>query len=137
MATQHVTLDVPDTLYERLRRRAEEAHRSVEDELLHVVATAIPSADELPPDLDEAVSQLAVLDDAELLGAARAAMPRDAAAELEQLHLKRQREGLTEAEEQTAAALTRLYERFMLVRAEAAALLAERGHDISGLLQIM
>jgi hypothetical protein len=39
----------------------------VEDELLHVVATAIPGADELPPELDEAVSQLAVLDDAELL----------------------------------------------------------------------
>ena len=56
MATQHVTLDVPDTLYERLRRRVEEAHRSVENELLHVVATAVPGADELPPDLNEAAS---------------------------------------------------------------------------------
>ena len=65
MATQHVTLNVPDTLYERLRRMAEEAHRSVEDELLHVVATAVPGANELPPDLDEAISQLAVLNDAE------------------------------------------------------------------------
>lgn len=137
MATQHVTLDVPDSLYERIRRMAEEAHRSVADELLHVVATALPDADQLPPDLHEAVSQLAVLDDAALLGAARAAMPRDAAAELEQLHFKRQREGLTEAEEQAATTLTRLYERFMLVRAEAAALLADRGHDLSGILQTM
>jgi predicted transcriptional regulator len=128
-------LDVPDTLYERLRRMAEEAHRTVEAELLHVVAMAVPGADELPPDLEDAVSQLAVLDDAELLAAARAAMPRDAAEELEQLHHKRQREGLTEAEEQAAATLTRQYERFMLVRAEATALLAQRGHDLSGILQ--
>lgn len=116
---------------------AEAAHRTVEDELLHVVATAVPGTDDLPPDLDEAISQLAVLDDAALLGAARAAMPEDAAEELEQLHHKRQREGLTEAEEQAAATLTRLYERFMLVRAEAASLLAERGHDLSGILQTM
>lgn len=114
---------------------AEEAHRTVEAELLHVVATAVPGADDLPPDLDEAVSQLAVLDDVDLLGAARAAMPRDAAEELEQLHHKRQREGLTEAEERTAAALTRQYERFMLVRAEAAALLAQRGHALSSILR--
>lgn len=137
MATQHVTLDVPDTLYERLRRMAEAAHRTVEDELLHVVATAVRGEDELPPDLEEAVSQLAALDDAALLGAARAGMPRDAAEELEQLHHKRQREGLTTEEEEAAARLTRLYERFMLVRAEAAGLLAERGHDLSSILQPM
>jgi hypothetical protein len=134
VVTQHVTLNVPGTLYDRLRRRAEEAHRTVEDELLHVVAAAIPGADDLPAELDEAVSQLAVLDDAALFGAARAAMPKDAAEELERLHHKRQREGLTEAEAQAAAALTRLYERFMLVRAEAAVLLAHRGHDLSGVL---
>jgi plasmid stability protein len=129
-----VTLDVPDRLYERLQRMAAAAHRSVEDELLEVVATAIPGADDLPSDLDEAVSQLTVLDDAALFGAARATLPRDAAEELEHLHLKRQREGLTEAEAQAAASLTRQYERFMLVRAEAAALLVQRGHDISGIL---
>jgi predicted transcriptional regulator len=134
MATRQVTLDVPDMLYERLRRMAEAAHRTVEDELLRVVTTAVLSVDELSPDLAEAISQLAVLDDAGLLGAARAAMPGDAAVELEQLHHKRQREGLTEAEEQSAATLTRLYERFMLVRAEATALLAERGHDLSEFL---
>jgi hypothetical protein len=131
---QHVTLNVPDRLYERLRRMAEEAHRTVEDELLDVVAAAVPGADDLPSDLDEAVAQLAVLDDAALFGAARAGMPKDDAEELERLHHKRQREGLTEAEAHAAASLTRQYERFMLVRAEAAALLARRGHDVSDVL---
>ena len=131
---QSVTLNLPAALYARLRRMAEDAHRSVEDELLDVVAAAVPDADELSADLAEAVSQLTVLDDAALVHAATAAMPVDAAEELERLHLKRQREGLTEAETQAAAALTRLYERTMLVRAEAAALLAERGRDVSRLL---
>lgn len=133
MTTQPVMLHVPDALYDRIRRQAEEAHRTVEDELLDVVAAAVPGEDDLPPDLEEAVSQLAVLDDAALFSAARAAMPKDAAEDLERLHDKRQREGLTEEEAQAAAALTRQYERFMLVRAEAASLLIDRGHDISGL----
>ncbi|HET7499922.1 MAG TPA: hypothetical protein VFK02_02935 [Kofleriaceae bacterium] len=40
----------------------------------------------------------------------------------------------TEAEMQEAATLLRQDERVMLVRAHAAALLKERGHDVSGLL---
>ena len=131
---QAVTLNLPDTLYNKLRRKAEQAHRSVEEELLDAVAAAVPDTDDLPPDLQAAVDQLAVLDDAGLWNAARMSMPTDAAEELEGLHDKRQREGLTEAEAQAAAALVRQYERTMLVRAEAAALLAERGHDVSVLL---
>ena len=132
---QSVMLNIPDTLYNRLRRKAEEAHRSVEDELLDAVAAAVPDTDDLPPDLQEAVKHLAVLDDAALWNAARTSMPTDAAEELERLHDKRQREGLTEAEAQAAAALVRQYERTMLVRAEAASLLADRGHDVSVLLR--
>jgi hypothetical protein len=43
-------------------------------------------------------------------------------------------QGLTEAEVQEAATLLRQYERVMLVRAHAAALLKQRGHDVSSLL---
>jgi hypothetical protein len=60
-------------------------------------------------------------------------LPADAAARLEELHLKRQREGLTEQQENEAAALIRQYERVMLIRAQAAALLKQRGHDVTGL----
>ena len=43
-------------------------------------------------------------------------------------------EGLTETEAEETASLVRQYERAMLVRAQAVALLKQRGHDISGLL---
>ena len=133
MTAQPVTLNLPGALYDLLKRRAEQARRTVEAELLEVVVAAVPVADELPADLAEAVSPLALLDDESLWRAARSHLPVESAAQLESLHLKRQREGLTDAEAQTLAALVRQYERAMLVRAQAATLLKQRGHDVSGL----
>jgi plasmid stability protein len=134
MPTQSVTLHLPDPLYQRLKRRAEQAHRALEDELLDVVAAAVPVADDLPAELTEALSPLALLDDQALWRAARTRLAADAAEELEGLHLKQQREGLSASEAEQAAALLRQYERVMLVRAQAAALLKQRGHDVSVLL---
>ncbi len=134
MTTQTVTLNLPEPLYQRLRERAMEMRRSVEDEALETLVAAVPVATDLPLDLAEAISPLAVLDDAALWQAARSRFPADAAQQLEDLHLKRQREGLTEDETQVVAALVRQYERSMLVRAQAAALLKQRGHDVSNLL---
>lgn len=134
MLTQTVTLQLPETLYQQLKARAERTRRTIEDELLDVLATVVPVVDDLPADLAEAISPLAVLDDAALWRAARSHFPVAAAEQLERLHLKRQREGLTESEEQTGVALVQQYERAMLVRAQAAALLKQRGHDVSGLL---
>ena len=134
MTVQSITVNLPSALYNRLKRRAEQTRRTVEAELLEVVATAVPIADELPPDLAEAISPLALLDDEALWRAARSHLPAEAASQMEELHLKRQREGLSEAEQQTLAGLVRQYERAMLVRAQAAALLKQRGHDVSELI---
>jgi hypothetical protein len=134
MSVQPITVNLPTILYSRLRRRAEQNRRTVEAELLEVVTTAVPVANELPADLNEAISPLSLLNDAALWRAARSRLASETAAQLEALHLKRQRDGLTATEEQTLAGLVRQYERVMLVRAQAAALLKQRGHDVSELL---
>jgi len=90
--------------------------------------------DELPADFAEAISRLKLLDNEALWRAARYCLPAEVATQIEELHLKRQREGLTDAEAKTLNGLMRQYERTMLVRAQAAALLKERGHDVSQLL---
>ena len=131
MSLQSVTLGVPTGLYDQLKQRANQACRSIEQELLDVLAAAVP--EQLPDDLAEAITPLSLLDDDALWRAARSRLPDDLAEQLERLHLKRQREGLTAAETQQAAALLRQYERAMLVRARAAALLKERRHDVSPL----
>jgi len=61
-------------------------------------------------------------------------MASDGVERLSELNAKRQREGLTEAEQQESALLVRQYERSMLVRAQAAALLKQRSHDVASLL---
>jgi hypothetical protein len=129
-----VTLHLPSTLYDRLKRRAQNAHRTVEAELLEVVATAVPEESQLSADLEAAIAPLALLDDEALWRAARSRMSPEASAQLEGLHLKRQRDGLTELEAQTAHSLVEQYERTMVVRATAAALLKQRGHDVTELL---
>jgi len=134
MTVHTVTLNMPSTLYDRIKRRAEQAHHSVEAELLEAVAMAVPAADELSPELAETISSLAHLDDETLQHAARSHFSAEKATELEALHLKRQDEGLTEDEAQRAAELTRHYEQAMLIRAQAMALLMQRGYDISALI---
>lgn len=134
MSTQTLTLQLPDILYRQLKARAAQTQRTVEDEALDVLVAAVPVADTLSAELDAAISALAVLDDGALWRAARSNMSASDAEELEELHFKRQREGLTEAEAQRASALVRHYERTMLVRAQAAALLKQRGHDVASLL---
>ena len=99
-----------------------------------MLATAVPVADDLPAGLNEAITPLATLNDADLWRAAQTYLPADAAARLEELHLKRQREGLTEQQESETAVLIRQYKRVMLIRAQAAALVKQRGHDVTGLL---
>jgi plasmid stability protein len=134
MHAQTVTLNLPDALYRQLEHRAVRANRTVEAEVLEVLATAVPEAETLPADLAQAVSTLALLDDAQLWQAARTRLARETAARMEELNLTQQREGLTGDEKQELAGLVRQYERVMLVRAEAAALLHERGHNVSELL---
>ncbi len=130
MAAQTLTVHIPERLYTRLKQRADRAQRTVEAEMLEVLATAVPTAEELPADLAEALAPLALLDDVALWQAARHRLAPEVATQLEELHLKQQREGLTEAEAQTLAELVKCYERTMLVRAQAAALLKQRGHDV-------
>lgn len=134
MPSQTVTLELPESLYERLRERAAQAHRSVEAEAREVLASVIQEPGTLPADLEAVLATLTLLNDAELWQAGRSRMPPDAADQLEALNHKQQRQGLTEAETATHTTLISQYERSMLIRAQAAALLKQRGHDVSSLL---
>jgi len=132
---QTVILELPDQLYQHLAGRAAQTRRTVAAELLSTLIDALPEAVVLPDDLAATLAALALLDDDELMRAAQSYLAVEAAAELEELHLKQQHEGLTATEVDAQAALMQQYERAMLVRARSAALLKERGHDVSGLLR--
>jgi hypothetical protein len=106
-----------------------EALASVENE-----ATGMTEQDELPGELRLELAGLEYLDDEALWQAARSRLAVVMCRRTEKLHRKRQREGLMGAEAQALAELVRQYERAMLIRARAAALLKQRGHDVSVLI---
>ena len=134
MTVHPITLNVPDSLYRRLKQRARETERSVEDELLDVLVTAVPLDQELSPDLTKAILALSSLDDNALWEIARSRLSPDIAAELETLNWKQQAEKLSPEEQSRQEELAHQYEKTMLLRARAAALLKERGYDISELM---
>lgn len=136
MAAQAITLQLPYPLYERFKRQADEARRTVEAEILDAVAHAAPETEDLPPDLSESLAQLEAFEDEALWQLARESrLSRKESTELEELHLKRQSEGLTPSERARTAFLVGQYERAMVLRAHAARVLKERGHDVSCLLE--
>jgi plasmid stability protein len=134
MTLQTVTLRLPNNIYQRVKQRAQAMHRSVEDELLAAVAASLPDEEELSDQLAAELNQLSLFTDAELWLAARAIVPANRRERLAALLLRAKEQDLTEDEQQEIEDLTDVFDRNMLLRAKAAALLKERGHDISVLL---
>src|SRR5690348_15847488 len=131
MAGQTITLHLPDELYNRLKQDAEQRNRTLEEELLHVLAYALPQDTQtLPADTAAELEALEVLNDAAVWRAARSHLsPRDSQ-RLEALHRKQQSGSLSMAESDEIASLTRHYDHTLVLRARAASILADRGHDV-------
>lgn len=102
---------------------------------MDAAATLPEEPDELPADLADALAALHLLSDEDLWRGARQRLSEGKAAEIEELHLKRQRDGLSPAEAEALGALMAEATRIMLVRSRAAALLKQRGCEVSVLLQ--
>lgn len=131
MAVQEVTLTLPEAVYEQIRRAAEHARRPVNDLLVEAVVAAAPAGDAVSGNMRAALAQMAYLNDAALWQAARATMPATQRERLESLHLQQQRRPLTAEEAAEEQALLQLYRDTILVRAQAAVLLQQRGYDIA------
>jgi hypothetical protein len=135
MALQPITIRLPQAVYQYVEQRARQMRRSVEDELVAVVTAVLPTLEDPQTDIASDLSQLAFLTDEELWQAARKTLTSQEADRMQALTWKRQREGWTAEEQQETEHLLHRYNRIMLVRAKAAVLLKERGHDISSLIQ--
>jgi hypothetical protein len=134
MTGHTLTVAVPAALYQQLQQRAAQMRRSIEDEVVLALAESVPSGADLPADLAATLASFAALDDDTLWRLARSRMPDDDLARLEDLADRRQRDGLNVEELREAEGLADRLDRVTLVRAEAAALLEERGHTVDPLL---
>lgn len=131
MTTQEIILNLPEPIYDQIRQAAEKSHRSIDDLIIEAVIAAAPTLDSPVMPLRSALAQLAYLNDAALWQVARSTMSVAQRERLEDLHLKQQREGLTSQEKKEDRALLALYQETILIRAQAAVLLKQRGYDVS------
>jgi hypothetical protein len=133
MSEKTIHLTLPKELHDRLLHRAEAVGRSLQKEIIEALYEATADASELPLHLTEALAPLPSCSDEELWHAARVRLPVEESETMESLNRKRSHQGLEDAEACRLARLRRLADRVMLVRAEAAVLLKQRGHDVSRL----
>lgn len=136
MALQTVTVTLPKRIYQKVRQLAQDKNRSVEDELVAVVENALNedySWAGVPSDIADEVDQLRFLDDEHLLRAAKLTIAEEKSERMQVLSQKQRAERLTPAEQEEIDQLQHLAQRVMLVRAEAAVLLQDRGHNVTTL----
>ncbi len=136
MAEETLTLNVPESLYQRLKQRADVEHRSLEEAALAALAASLPEEKQIPPAWEELLDSMAALDDEALRRAALNDVGRKANAGIRRLRAKRRTRGLTVAEQERLAELLRQEEKGLLIRSRALLLLKQRGRDIEPLLHL-
>lgn len=135
---QTLELTLTNELYQQVKQRAVQTNRTVQAEVIAAVEALLATdnlAVELPPTLAEEIAQLPFLDNDHLWQAARKVAPAEKNERIQALVLKQQAEGLTPTEQEEAQQLRFYAHRLMLIRAEAAVLLQQRGFNISTLRQ--
>lgn len=128
---QTVTLNLPDNIYQRLKRIAQTMQRPLEEFLVDAVTTALPLLDDLPPEMMDDMVALALLNDEALWRVARSTLSSADQERLDSLLDKQGREALAAIEQQELDQLLSEYERVILTRGQAAVLLKQRKYDIS------
>lgn len=73
---QSVVIDLPEDIYSKYKQRAEQMQRTVEAEIIEVIAKATPAKDELSTELEGLVTQLAFLEDKALTRIAQSKFPK-------------------------------------------------------------
>ncbi len=132
---QTVTLTLPDAVYFRLKRAAQITYRSMDDIVASTVAASFVSDADLPEGLAAELTAMRFFSDDALWAATHPSMSDAEQQRLAQLNMLVKERTLTLPEQAEQEALLDAYNLSMLRRAQALALLKQRGHDITPALQ--
>jgi hypothetical protein len=125
-----VTLSIPEYLYDRARRLAEEKALPIEDILVRQLEMTLVELPKLPPDEQAELDALTHLSDDALWTIAREKMEKE---QQERMQILMPRNNMGSISSDEHAELTRLVDqgqRLMLRKGKAMALLTERGHQV-------
>jgi len=131
MTVEIVTLQIPEILYQRLLNTARATQRPLEEIMLHAIKIGSPPEwDNVPAEFQAEIATLDKLDDNALW---QIALSQKTAADMKRYNTLlegNQNDTLTDTERLELMALRQVADRFMLRKAQAAALLRWRGHRV-------
>jgi hypothetical protein len=125
-----VTLELPEDIYEHVRRAAKGMNQPVEKALVDIVRAATPSLAKVPAEYRAQLEVMEDLGDEELWRISRRRPAPAKQRRLERLLDKNQRGELTDRDRQALCELRADGDRLMLQRSYAALLLKYRGHRV-------
>lgn len=132
--TQAITINLPDQLYEQLRRTAVLSRQPVESIIAHSLAHSLPPLlEEIPSEFQADVFPLLNMNKEELLSEARSIFPARQTEEYEDLLEKKKTGELTKSEVAKFQALKRAADVLTFRKSYAAVLLKRRGYRIPSL----
>ncbi len=126
------TISIPDRLYERARRVAQQTSRNVDDVLrTWLEAAAVETSSDLPPDEHAELKAMSQLSDDTLWTIAREQMPKTIQEQMSVLMTKNNLGTITDAEYAALAELVERGNRLTLRKAHAMKYLTQRGYSIT------
>jgi hypothetical protein len=131
MVVSDFTLTIPEEVYSRARRIADETAQPVENVLIEHLKNLTEPLPALPPDEQEELDALKHLSDDALWTIAREQMPQVVQNRMQVLMDKNSLGTITEDEYTELAAYVERGNRLMVRKAEAAGILMERGHTFT------
>lgn len=136
MSRQAITVELPEEVYQRVKRTAQGIKRPLARVLVSIVKGATPSLDKVPTQYRSELESMESLSDAALWKIAESQASAEHERRLTRLLRKNQDAGLTERERQTLARLRNEADRLTLRKSYAYLLLKYRGHRIPALSEM-
>ncbi|KAA0230032.1 hypothetical protein KJ068_16690 [bacterium] len=127
MTFQTITLNIPARVYQRVQRAAEAVQSPIEKVIVETLDTALPSLDDVPPEMVDELAGMSTLSVKSLWQAARSIMSAKQQARLRRLTALQRERPLKPAEVRQLDGLVNEYARVTLRKAHAYALLHKRG----------
>jgi hypothetical protein len=130
MVESTVTIQLPETAFRKLQRAAELTYRSIDEVLVRTIDAALVAPPNLPSHLANELAAMLLLSDEALWAAMQPSFSPTEQERLCQLNHAGGERDLAQAELIEQEALLIAYHRSVLRRAQAMAILKQRGHSI-------
>jgi hypothetical protein len=128
---ESITIHLSDPVYQRVKQTADTMSLSLEAVITEAVSLLLPSFErDIPPVWQEDLASLALLSDTQLWKIAHQQMDAVHQLHLEQLAEMQKQQPLSPARQHELEELMQEAQHLMLSKAEAARLLAQRGHQV-------